>query len=165
MAKHSVGWVASQKRWLLAFLVMLSVSTLIAFFVRAAFDTCDRNLDVVNKRIPSGPLLDATPNPLSFMKSKLVLLVSHELSLSGTFCLINVEKLVFFRNEKIVHMNEIGFIIACSPLLCFSEMGLIKNLVFVYNGMNRNDCSYTLFTKLALFLCAHHCWYDFMKWG
>ncbi|KAL5557378.1 hypothetical protein UlMin_039614 [Ulmus minor] len=62
---------------------MLSVSTLIAFFVRAAFDTCDRNLDVVNKRIPSGPLLDATPNPLSFMKSKLVLLVSHELSLSG----------------------------------------------------------------------------------
>ncbi|PON71497.1 Glycosyl transferase [Parasponia andersonii] len=79
MAKHSVGWVASQKRWLLAFLVMLSVSTLIAFFIRAAFDTCDRNLDVVDKR----PKIGASPSPLRFMKSKLVLLVSHELSLSG----------------------------------------------------------------------------------
>ncbi|PON99568.1 Glycosyl transferase [Trema orientale] len=79
MAKHSVGWVASQKRWLLAFLVMLSVSTLIAFFIRAAFDTCDRSLDVVDKR----PKIGASPSPLRFMKSKLVLLVSHELSLSG----------------------------------------------------------------------------------
>ncbi|KAF3440728.1 hypothetical protein FNV43_RR19014 [Rhamnella rubrinervis] len=86
MAKHSVGWVASQKRWLLAFLVMLSVSTLIAFFIRAAFDSCDRPLDVVAKsptRVPSGLLVGAGPNPLNFMKSKLVLLVSHELSLSG----------------------------------------------------------------------------------
>uniref|UniRef100_A0A803PFG9 Glycosyl transferase family 1 domain-containing protein n=1 Tax=Cannabis sativa TaxID=3483 RepID=A0A803PFG9_CANSA len=87
MAKHSVGWVASQKRWLLAFLVMLSVSTLIAFFIRAAFDTCDRNLDVVDKRPSTVPYSDfivgASPNPLKFMKSKLVLLVSHELSLSG----------------------------------------------------------------------------------
>ncbi|KAF4383287.1 hypothetical protein F8388_009318 [Cannabis sativa] len=86
MAKHSVGWVASQKRWLLAFLVMLSVSTLIAFFIRAAFDTCDRNLDVVDKRPSTVPYSDfivgASPNPLKFMKSKLVLLVSHELSLS-----------------------------------------------------------------------------------
>ena len=64
MAKHSVGWVASQKGWLLAFLVMLSVSTLIAFFIRAAFDTCDRNLDVIDKRpstVPSsGLILGAT---------------------------------------------------------------------------------------------------------
>lgn len=60
---------------------MLSVSTLIAFFIRAAFDTCDRNLEAVDKspkRVPG-----ASPNPLRFMKSKLVLLVSHELSLSG----------------------------------------------------------------------------------
>ncbi|XP_015889877.1 uncharacterized protein LOC107424557 [Ziziphus jujuba] len=87
MAKqHSVGWVASQKRWLLAFLLMLSASTLIAFFIRAAFDSCDRHLDVVDKTpksVPSGLLIGAGPNPLSFMKSKLVLLVSHELSLSG----------------------------------------------------------------------------------
>ncbi|KAM6571863.1 hypothetical protein CsatA_015943 [Cannabis sativa] len=87
MAKHSVGWVASQKWWLLAFLVMLSVSTLIAFFIRAAFDTCDRNLDAVDKRPSTVPYSDfivgASPNPLKLMKSKLVLLVSHELSLSG----------------------------------------------------------------------------------
>lgn len=96
MAKHSVGWVASQKRWLLAFLVMLSVSTLIAFFIRAAFDTCDRNLDVVDKspkRVPSGSIVGASPNPLKFMKSKLVLLVSHELSLSGNLQ-FNVSKLL-----------------------------------------------------------------------
>ncbi|ONH96951.1 hypothetical protein PRUPE_7G161700 [Prunus persica] len=83
MAKHSVGWVASQKRWLLAFLVMLSVSTLIAFFIRAAFDSCDRRMDVVDKRVPLGSPIGTSPSPLSFMKSKLVLLVSHELSLSG----------------------------------------------------------------------------------
>ncbi|KAL6224563.1 hypothetical protein ACLB2K_003418 [Fragaria x ananassa] len=85
MAKqqHSAGWGASQKRWLLAFLVMLSVSTLIAFFIRAAFDSCDRNLDVVGKRVPLGSPIGTSPSPLTFMKSKLVLLVSHELSLSG----------------------------------------------------------------------------------
>ncbi|KAI5319656.1 PREDICTED: glycosyl transferase [Prunus dulcis] len=83
MAKHSVGWVASQKRWLLAFLVMLSVSTLIAFFIRAAFDSCDRRMDVVDTRVPLGSPIGTSPSPLSFMKSKLVLLVSHELSLSG----------------------------------------------------------------------------------
>lgn len=84
MAKHSVGWVASQKRWLMAFLVMISVSTLIAFFIRAAFDSCDRPLDIVEKtpRIPSGSLIYSS-NSLIFMKSKLVLLVSHELSLTG----------------------------------------------------------------------------------
>jgi hypothetical protein len=92
MAKHSVGWVASQKRWLLAFLVMLSVSTLIAFFIRAAFDSCDRNLDVVGKRVPLGSPIGTSPSPLSFMKSKLVLLVSHELSLSG----IDINFLTFF---------------------------------------------------------------------
>ncbi|TQD99362.1 hypothetical protein C1H46_015020 [Malus baccata] len=84
MAKHSVGWVAAQKRWLLALLFMVSLSTLIAFFIRAAFDTCDHGgLDVVDKRVPLGAPIGTSPSPLSFMKSKLVLLVSHELSLSG----------------------------------------------------------------------------------
>ncbi|GMN29316.1 hypothetical protein TIFTF001_002379 [Ficus carica] len=82
-SSSSVGWVASQKRWLLAFLVMLSASTLIAFFIRAAFDTCDRSLDSrPPTRVPSA-VVAAAPNPLGFMKSKPVLLVSHELSLSG----------------------------------------------------------------------------------
>ncbi|XVF62109.1 hypothetical protein PTKIN_Ptkin08bG0191000 [Pterospermum kingtungense] len=103
MAKHaagSVGWGHHhlQKRWLLALLLMLSVSTVIAFFIRAAFDSCDRNvsgavsagsaigsarnaIQIADKR--ASQIAAANPSPLSFMKSKIVLLVSHELSLSG----------------------------------------------------------------------------------
>ncbi|KAG4175370.1 hypothetical protein ERO13_A11G181400v2 [Gossypium hirsutum] len=99
MAKHAsaaVGWGHHhlQKRWLLALLLMLTVSMVIAFFIRAAFDSCDRNVSVdnvinsardsvqvVDKRAPQ--IAAAKPSPLSFMKSKIVLLVSHELSLSG----------------------------------------------------------------------------------
>ncbi|CAN1757243.1 AAA-ATPase At1g43910 [Linum perenne] len=88
MAKqHSLGWPL--KRWLLALLIMLSISTVIAFFIRAAFDSCDRRFDVAQKSVPSSgnapplPIKKAPPSPLSFMKSKRVLLVSHELSLSG----------------------------------------------------------------------------------
>ncbi|XWS42103.1 hypothetical protein CRYUN_Cryun17cG0140000 [Craigia yunnanensis] len=103
MAKHAVaavGWGHHylQKRWLLALILMLSVSTVIAFFIRAAFDSCDRNvsgavsdanvigsarnaIQVADKR--ASQIAAAKPSPLSFMKSKIVLLVSHELSLSG----------------------------------------------------------------------------------
>ncbi|XP_039053324.1 uncharacterized protein LOC120195326 isoform X2 [Hibiscus syriacus] len=98
MAKHAaVGWGHHhlQNRWLLALLLMLSVSTIIAFFMRAAFDSCDRNVSAAvdgigsarnviqasEKRTPQ--IAAAKPSPLSFMKSKVVLLVSHELSLSG----------------------------------------------------------------------------------
>ncbi|KAE8655063.1 Pentatricopeptide repeat (PPR) superfamily protein [Hibiscus syriacus] len=100
MAKHAasaaVGWGGHhlQKQWLLALLVMLSVSTVIAFIVRAAFDSCDRNVsggDIISSARNAVqttdklalPIAAAKPSPLSFMKSKIVLLVSHELSLSG----------------------------------------------------------------------------------
>ncbi|KAJ4714307.1 UDP-Glycosyltransferase superfamily protein [Melia azedarach] len=85
MAKHAAPgwWVPFQKRWILVLLIMLSVSTLIAFFIRAAFEPCDRQLEVAHKRVQSIPPIAAKNNPLSFMKSKLVLLVSHQLSLSG----------------------------------------------------------------------------------
>ncbi|KAM1392899.1 hypothetical protein ACFX2I_028812 [Malus domestica] len=67
-------------------LVMVSLSTLIAFFIRAAFDNCDRgSLDVIDKRVPLGAPIGTSPSPLSFMKSKLVLLVSNELSLSERY--------------------------------------------------------------------------------
>ena len=80
----SAGVVASPKRWLLAFLVTLSASTLIAFLIRAAFDTCDRSLDdAVAGARPAAGGLAVGPSPLGFMRSKPVLLVSHELSLSG----------------------------------------------------------------------------------
>ncbi|OMO84486.1 Glycosyl transferase, family 1 [Corchorus olitorius] len=99
MAKHTattVGWGHHhlQKRWLLALLLMLSLSTIIAFLIRAAFDPCDRNIpadngivtarhaiQVAHKR--ASQIAAADPSPLLFMKSKVVLLVSHELSLSG----------------------------------------------------------------------------------
>ncbi|XP_022775345.1 uncharacterized protein LOC111317205 [Durio zibethinus] len=103
MAKHAttaVGWGHHhlQKRWLLALLLMLSVSTVIVFCIRAAFDSCDRNVpsavsaanviglapnavQVAEKRALQ--IAAGKPSPLSFMKSKIVLLVSHELSLSG----------------------------------------------------------------------------------
>ncbi|XP_071725360.1 uncharacterized protein [Rutidosis leptorrhynchoides] len=93
MAKvHSVvGWTPLQKRWLLALLVMLSLSTVIVFFIRASnLDSCDHHRNVVEKSgtdgLPFKPksVVEVKLNPpLSFMKSKLVLLVSHELSLSG----------------------------------------------------------------------------------
>ncbi|KAL4362468.1 hypothetical protein GQ457_04G019640 [Hibiscus cannabinus] len=98
MAKYAaavgLGSHHLQRRWLLALLVMLSVSTVIAFFLRAAFHSCDRNVsgeDVISSARnavqiadkPSPPIAAAKSSPLSFMKSKVVLLVSHELSLSG----------------------------------------------------------------------------------
>lgn len=90
MGKHSATgwWVPLTKRWILALLIMLSISTAIAFFIRAALDPCDRHLEVSDKKrvqSQSVPRIATKSSPLSFMKSKLVLLVSHELSLSGIF--------------------------------------------------------------------------------
>lgn len=70
---------------------MLSISTAIAFFIRAALDPCDRHLEVSDKKrvqSQSVPRIATKSSPLSFMKSKLVLLVSHELSLSGIYIYI-----------------------------------------------------------------------------
>lgn len=89
MAKHPAGCgvaLLHNKRWLLPLLVALSVSTALAFILRAAFDSsCDRH----HFESPKTQFHQATgtgaaaPSPLRFMKSKNVLLVSHELSLSG----------------------------------------------------------------------------------
>ncbi|KAH9711257.1 glycos transf 1 domain-containing protein [Citrus sinensis] len=65
MGKHSATgwWVPLTKRWILALLIMLSISTAIAFFIRAALDPCDRHLEVSDKKrvqsqsVPRGPLL------------------------------------------------------------------------------------------------------------
>ncbi|KAJ6682158.1 GLYCOSYLTRANSFERASE [Salix koriyanagi] len=89
---NAAGWAppSVQKRWLLTLLIMLSVSTLIALLIKSAFDSCDppppRNfhVDASNQPVKDFPKsIKTAPSPLSFMKSKLVLLVSHELSLSG----------------------------------------------------------------------------------
>ncbi|XP_071731343.1 uncharacterized protein [Rutidosis leptorrhynchoides] len=89
MAKQSTTLYFQKKRWLLLLLALLSISTAIAFIIRAAYDSsCDRqHFDVGNNQIQSTekttPVQIGVTSPLSFMKSKLVLLVSHELSLSG----------------------------------------------------------------------------------
>ncbi|KAI3785310.1 hypothetical protein L1987_44426 [Smallanthus sonchifolius] len=98
MAKPSAGLPAvcfQKKRSMLLLLAMLSISTAVAFIIRAAYDSsCDRqHFDVPGvgdriqktekpKETTASPQIGVT-SPLSFMKSKLVLLVSHELSLSG----------------------------------------------------------------------------------
>ncbi|GLT44641.1 hypothetical protein SLA2020_185270 [Shorea laevis] len=93
MAKPAVGW-PHPKRWLLLLLLlMLSASTLILFFIRTVFDPCDRHaadisfvrnaIEVAEKRNRLPSKIKPPPSPLSFVKSKIVLLVSHELSLSG----------------------------------------------------------------------------------
>lgn len=97
MAKPSTSlWVTTmqKKRWPLMILLVLSVSSVGMILVRSTFDSCsvggkacgrfvvekeDSRSDDVKIRSDSGLL---NP-PLGFMKSKLVLLVSHELSLSG----------------------------------------------------------------------------------
>lgn len=73
-------------------LALFSLSTAMVFFLRTAFDSCSagaengfgerREREAGANSV--GRVQIEEPNPLEFMKSKLVLLVSHELSLSGT---------------------------------------------------------------------------------
>ncbi|GMP31821.1 hypothetical protein CsSME_00005883 [Camellia sinensis var. sinensis] len=121
MAKQSSGWLALQKRWLFLLLLALSLSTLLAFILRAALDsTCHRqqHFQVPHNRLRSAPRTETAPNPLSFMKYKLVLLVSHELSLSGgplllmelAFLLRGVgAKVCWMTNQKSSEMDEVVY--------------------------------------------------------
>ncbi|KAL2346299.1 hypothetical protein Fmac_000299 [Flemingia macrophylla] len=86
MAKHSVAM--GKKRWPIVLAAFLSVSTVTVLLMRpTSSDSC-------NMKHFGGPQQDnqirssvqvgnAASSPLHFMKSKLVLMVSHELSLSG----------------------------------------------------------------------------------
>ncbi|KAA0058762.1 Lipopolysaccharide core biosynthesis mannosyltransferase lpsB [Cucumis melo var. makuwa] len=80
----------SKKRWPLMILALVSISTAMVFFMRTTFDSCSGNENRrfveekgIGSKILSSQMERKAPNPLDFMKSKLVLLVSHELSLSG----------------------------------------------------------------------------------
>ncbi|CAL5369165.1 unnamed protein product [Camellia sinensis] len=117
MAKHSSssssGWLALQKqRWLFPLLVGLSVTTALAFILRASFySPCDHRprFPAVpdNKRFPSPLPTQTPPNPLTFMKSKRVLLVSHDLSLSA-FLLRGVgAEVCWITNQKPSETDEI----------------------------------------------------------
>ncbi|XP_010060989.2 uncharacterized protein LOC104448789 [Eucalyptus grandis] len=96
MAKPSGAWIAMQKRrWPLLILILLfSLSTALVLITRFASDSCNPSAAAAAVSSGSGgarfagekargPPSGVSPSPLEFMKSKLVLLVSHELSLSG----------------------------------------------------------------------------------
>ncbi|XP_059461624.1 uncharacterized protein LOC132190606 [Corylus avellana] len=90
MGKQSAWAVAIQKkRWLLMILALFSLSSAMVFFMRTAFDSCPTNTSStssINKHFGEEKDTNSqiyASNPLDFMKSKLVLMVSHELSLSG----------------------------------------------------------------------------------
>lgn len=86
MGKHST---VGLKRWPLIIAVLLTLSTVIVFLLRAARDSCDSrhygDNASTNRISVSAEVETGEENALWFMKSKLVLLVSHELSLSGTY--------------------------------------------------------------------------------
>ncbi|XP_078439401.1 uncharacterized protein LOC144709666 [Wolffia australiana] len=86
MAKSASGFISLSKRRVLLSLVIFSVATGFVFFVRSAVDTCDWGRSVYEDQgveYIRTPAPKAEKNPLDFMRSRTVLLVSHELSLSG----------------------------------------------------------------------------------
>jgi hypothetical protein len=112
MGKQATAWNTMQKkRWTLMILALFTLLTLtFLFFTRSAFNSC-KSTDHFQAQIQSdhfqaqiqsaSQTSSSGPNPLGFMKSKLVLLVSHELSLSGTqFLLPFLFVSVYFREEK-----------------------------------------------------------------
>ncbi|CAA2985789.1 n-acetyl-alpha-d-glucosaminyl l-malate synthase [Olea europaea subsp. europaea] len=127
MAKQSsTGLIAVQKRWPL--ILILLCFTAIVFFIRASFYSCNSQNYIENGKINSemhsfqssrtGKGSAGSENPLSFMKSKLVLLVSHELSLSGgplllmelAFLLRAVgTKVVWITNQKPTELDEVVY--------------------------------------------------------
>ncbi|GLT92069.1 hypothetical protein SLE2022_099260 [Rubroshorea leprosula] len=97
MGKQSGGWFGMQqkKSWPLMIMVLFSLSVAMVFFIRSTFDSYSVSPSpelVLHTSKEKPESTDAQfnqnaeskkPIPLDFMKSKLVLLVSHELSLSG----------------------------------------------------------------------------------
>ncbi|QCE16638.1 uncharacterized protein LOC114164382 [Vigna unguiculata] len=85
MAKHHVAM--AKKRWPIILAAFLSVSTVTVLLMRATnSDSCNISRFTVaqdNLVRSSVQVGNAASSPLNFMKSKLVLMVSHELSLSG----------------------------------------------------------------------------------
>lgn len=86
MAKHHVAM--AKKRWPIILAAFLSVSTVTVLLMRATnSDSCNISRFTVaqdNLVRSSVQVGNAASSPLNFMKSKLVLMVSHELSLSGS---------------------------------------------------------------------------------
>lgn len=109
MAKQSSAWAVMQKRrWPLLLLLLVSVCAAFVFIVRYALDSCSTGAVSASggfageETYSSGKVQSTTKitsDPLQFMRSKLVLLVSHELSLSGTFFSPRSTLLLSFRGK------------------------------------------------------------------
>ncbi|KAF7817599.1 Glycosyl transferase [Senna tora] len=127
--KQSNAWMAMPKnKWAPMLLLLFSLSTVMVVFMRATSDSCDTSSVSSTKHFGAEvnqrqaqihstvPLGNAAPSPLEFMKSKLVLMVSHELSLSGgplllmelAFLLRGVgSDVVWITNQKPEEPNEV----------------------------------------------------------
>ncbi|CAN6446521.1 unnamed protein product [Victoria cruziana] len=120
MARSGGGWIFFQRRRIPLFLAVLSVSAGVLFILRSASISCNSppperfKPSFTSSRSLSTPR--DLPNPLAFMRSKLVLLVSHELSLSGgplllmelAFLLRAVgAKVVWITNQKPTETSEV----------------------------------------------------------
>ncbi|XP_027940674.1 uncharacterized protein LOC114194555 [Vigna unguiculata] len=85
MVKHSQALMEMRsKKCALTLLALFALSTLTILFIRTSPDSCNTallQLETSQTLTESSP--EQNSDPLQFMKSKLVLMVSHELSLSG----------------------------------------------------------------------------------
>lgn len=108
-----------KKRWQLMILVLFTLSTAMLFFIRSTANSCNTS-SITTKTTTTAPHFNSdeekASNPLNFMKSKLVLLVSHELSLSGgplllmelAFLLRGVgAEVVWITNQKPNELDEV----------------------------------------------------------
>lgn len=92
-------------------LALFSLSTAMVLFMRTAFDSCPTNtssssISSISKHFEEEKDTNTqiyAPNPLDFMKSKLVLLVSHELSLSGTLYVVYFP---FGYRERMIYLSK-----------------------------------------------------------
>lgn len=108
-----------KKRWQLMILLLFTLSTAVLFFMRSTANSCNTS-SITTKTTTTAPHFNSdeekASNPLNFMKSKLVLLVSHELSLSGgplllmelAFLLRGVgAEVVWITNQKPNELDEV----------------------------------------------------------
>ncbi|KAJ6845420.1 uncharacterized protein M6B38_286855 [Iris pallida] len=110
--------VKPKSRLLLLLLVVFSVSTAAVFFVRTALDSCDSRRDEGLLRPAAKESGAERRSPLAFMRSKKVVLVSHELSLSGgplllmelAFLLRSVgTQVVWITNQNSIQRDEVTY--------------------------------------------------------
>ncbi|KAL3840283.1 hypothetical protein ACJIZ3_024874 [Penstemon smallii] len=117
MAKQSTT-ISIQKRWPLMILLCIALSTAIAFFIGNNSCNSSNFNSPIHDFQSQSTSVETEESPLSFMKSKLVLLVSHELSLSGgplllmelAFLLRAVRtRVVWVTNQKPTESDEVIF--------------------------------------------------------